>query len=205
VRSSRGAFKNKFPRQFNTLIGSSTADCSLAQSLLSNRSNANKREEEVMAKQILVPMKRDDRVEDFIPYVENVARPGMKVVFMVPYPVEGLCWTTEQFGRNAIKEAKRLASYYTWDANLRKAKDRISAALKVLPVNGIEVAVDLYTGSMRSAVHDYAAKGDVHLIVTRAGIGDWIARLFDGTNSVFKWFKRPSFSPVMLINPRALV
>jgi hypothetical protein len=158
-----------------------------------------------MNKKVLVPMKRNDRVDGFVPYVESVARPGMQVVFMVPYPVEGLCWSTEEFGRNAIAEAKRLATYCTWDANLRKAKDRISAALKVLPVNGIEVAVDLYTGSMRSAVHGYAAKGDIHLIVTRAGIGDWISRLFDGTNSVFKWFKRPSFSTVMLINPRAIV
>jgi hypothetical protein len=47
-------------------------------------------------------------------------------------------------------------------------------------------------------------RGDVDLVMTRAGIGEWIARLFDGASSVFKWFKRPSFSPVMLINPRTL-
>jgi hypothetical protein len=47
--------------------------------------------------------------------------------------------------------------------------------------------------------------GDVHLIMTRAGIGDWIARLFEGTLSVFKWFRCPSLSPVMLINSRTPV
>lgn len=154
-----------------------------------------------MNRKILVPMKRQDRVEDFIPYIENVARPGMKVVFMVPYPVDALDWSTEEFGHKAIVEGKTLAGYYTWDANLKKAKDRISAALKILPAKGIEVGVDLYAGSTRSAVRDYAAKGDVHLIVTRAGIGDWIGRLLDATMSVFK---RPSFSPVLLINPRTL-
>jgi len=165
---------------------------------------ANKKEDEAMNNKILVPMKRNDRLEDFIPYVEKVARPGMKVIFMMPYPVGGLCWSTEEFGQRAIVEGKRLTSYYTWDTNLQKAKGQISAALKFLPAKGIEVAVDLYAGSMRSVVRDQAAKGDVHLIVTRAGIGDWIARLSDGALSVFKWFRRPSFSPVMLINPRTL-
>lgn len=158
-----------------------------------------------MNKKILVPMKRNDRVEDLFPYVENVARPGMKVVFVMPYPVDGLRWSTEEFGHKAIVEGKRLASYYTWDANLKKAKDRVSAASNGLPAKGIEVGVDLYAGTRRSVVRDHAAKGDVHLIVTRAGIGDWIARLFDGTSSIFKWFKRPSLSPVLLINPRTLV
>ena len=158
-----------------------------------------------MNKKILVPMKRNDRVEDLFPYVENVARPGMKVVFVMPYPVDGLRWSTEEFGHKAIVEGKRLASYYTWDANLKKAKDRVSAASNGLSVKGIDVGVELYAGNMRNVVRDHAAKGDVHLIVTRAGIGDWIARLFDGTSSVFKWFKRPSLSPVLLINPRTLV
>jgi hypothetical protein len=41
--------------------------------------------------------------------------------------------------------------------------------------------------------------------MARAGIGDWMARLFNGTHSIYSWFKGPSFSPVLLINPRALV
>lgn len=158
-----------------------------------------------MTRKIMVLMKRKDQVEDFFPYIENVARSGMKVVFMIPYPVDGLRGSTTELGHKAIAEGKSLASYYVWDTNLQKAKDRISAALKVLLAKGIEVGVGLYGGSMRSAVRDYAAKSDVHLIMTRAGIGDWIARLFDGTTSVFKWFRRPSFSPVLMINPRTLV
>jgi len=154
-----------------------------------------------MNKQILVPMKRNDRAEDFIPYVEKVARPGMKVVFMVPYPVDGFRWSTEEFGRKAIEEEKMLVRYYTWDTNLQKAKDRISSALKVLPAKGIEVAVDLYAGSVRSAVREYATKGDIHLIVTRAGIGQRIAGFLNGSSSLFDLFKRPTVSTVLLIHP----
>lgn len=154
-----------------------------------------------MNKHILVPMKRNDRAEDFIPYVEKVARRGMKVVFMVPYPVDGFRGSHEEFGRKAIEEGKRLVSYYTWDTNLQKAKDRISPALKILPAKGVEVAVDLYAGSMRRAVGEYAAKGDIHLIVTRAGIGQRIAGFLNGSNSLLDLFKRPALSPVLLVHP----
>lgn len=158
-----------------------------------------------MAEKILVPMKQNDRAEEFIPYIENVARAGMKVIFMVPYPADGLAWSTEEFGRKAILEGKRLASYYTWDTNLQKAKDRISAALKVLSAKGIDVAVDLYAGSMRSAVEKYAGTGDVHLILARSRMDNWIGRLLNSTVSVFRSLKRSSVSPVMLINPRLVV
>ncbi len=154
-----------------------------------------------MSEQILVPMTRNDRAEDLIPYVEKVARPGMKVVFMVPYPVEGLCWSNEEFGRRAIEAGKRLARYYTWEANLQKARERIEPASKILPAKGVEVTVNLYAGSLRNAVHDYAAKGDIHLILTRAGIAQRIAGFLNGRNSLSDLLKRPALSPVLLIHP----
>jgi hypothetical protein len=146
-------------------------------------------------------MKRSDRAEDLIPYVEKVSRPGIKVIFMVPYPTDGFCWAREEFGRKGIEEAKRLADYYRWDTNVQRAKERIAPLLKSLTSKGIEVAVDLYAGSMRSAVRNYAAKGDVHLIVTRAGIGQRIDGFLNGSNSLFDLFKRPVLSPVLLIHP----
>ena len=43
-----------------------------------------------MAEQILVPLKRNDRVEEIIPYVESITQPGMQVVFLAPYQVDRL-------------------------------------------------------------------------------------------------------------------
>jgi len=154
-----------------------------------------------MHKKILVPMRRNDRPEDFIPYVEKVARPGMKVVFMVPYPLDGFRWSHAEFGRKMIEEAKRLVNYYSWDANLQKAKDRISRASRSLTVTGIELDVDLYAGSIRKAVRDHTAKNDVQMIVTRTGIGERIAAVLNGSNSVSDLFKRPALSAVLLIYP----
>ena len=158
-----------------------------------------------MNKKILVPLGQYDRSEEMIPYIENVARPGMKVVFLVRYPVDGFIWGKEEYGMRAALEAKKLVHYYSWEGNLEKAKKQIAPACEGLRAKGIETDINVYAGSLKKAVRSHTLNGDVHLIMTRAGIGNWIARLFDGTTSVFKWFKRPSFSPVMLINPRTLV
>jgi hypothetical protein len=158
-----------------------------------------------MNKKILVPLGQYDRSEEMIPYIEQVARPGMKVVFLLRYPVDGFIWAKEEYGMRAALEARKLVNYYSWEENLEKAKKQVAPACESLRAKGIETAVDVYAGSLKKAVRSHTLNGDVHLIMTRAGIGGWIARLFDGTNSVFKWFKRPSFSPVMLINPRTLV
>jgi hypothetical protein len=157
-----------------------------------------------MSKKILVPLGQHDRTEEMIPYIEKVAGPGMKVVFLLRYPVDGFIWAKEKYGMRAALNAKELVNYFSWEGNLEEAKKQVASACEALRAKGIETAVDVYAGSLRKVVRSYTLNGDVHLIMTRACIGDWIARLFDDTHSVFKWFKRPSFSPVMLINPRAL-
>jgi hypothetical protein len=158
-----------------------------------------------MNKKILVPLGQYDRSEEMVPYIENVARTGMQAVFLVRYPVDGFIWAKEEYGMRAALKAKELVNYYSWEGNLENAKKRVASACEALRAKGIEAAVDIYAGSLKKAVRSHTLNGDVHLIMTRAGIGDWIGRLFDGTNSIFKCFKGPSFSPVMLINPRTLV
>jgi hypothetical protein len=158
-----------------------------------------------MNKKILVPLGRYDRSEEMVPYIEKVARPGMKVVLLVRYPVDGVVWAKEEYGMRAALKAKELGNYYSWEGNLENARKRVAPTCEALRAKGIQSSVDVYAGSLKKTVRSHMLNGEVHLIITRAGIGDWIAKLFDGTTSVFRWFRRPSFSPVMLINPRTLV
>jgi len=158
-----------------------------------------------MSKKILVSLGQNDWTAEMIPYIEKVARPGMKVVFLVRYPVGGIKWPTKEPDTETALEVEELLDYYSWEANLKRAKVEVAPAVEILGRKGIEVDTDVYAGSLKNAVRSHTLNGDVHLIMARAGIGDWIGRLFDGTNSIFKWFKRPSFSPVLLINPRTLV
>jgi hypothetical protein len=158
-----------------------------------------------MNKKILVPLGQYDRSEEMIPYIEKVARPGMKVVFLVRYPVDGIRWQKEEYGMRAALEAKELVHYYSWEANLEQAKKQIAPACEALRAKGIEAAVDVYAGSLKKTVRSYTLEGGVHLIMTRALVGNWIGGFLAGTMSVFRSFKRSSISPVMLINPRAIV
>jgi hypothetical protein len=156
-------------------------------------------------KKILVSLGRYDSSEEMIPYIEKVARSGMKVVLLMRYPVDGFVWAKEEYGMKAALKAKELVNHYSWERNLENAQEQVAPTCEALRAKGIEAAVDVYAGSLKKAVRSHMLNGDVHLIMTRAGIGEWIAKLFDGTTSVFNWFKRPSFSPVMLINPRTMV
>ena len=46
----------------------------------------------IMAGQILVPFNSHLRVEDIISVIEEAAKPGMRVVFLVRYPVDPWVW-----------------------------------------------------------------------------------------------------------------
>ena len=138
-----------------------------------------------------------------IPYVEKVARPGMQVIFLVRYPVGGFIWGKEEFGMRAALEAKKLVTYYSCEENLRRAANRVSPASKILGCKDVEVSVDLYAGGLNKAVRTHSLNGDVDLIVKRVGIGQRMAMFLNV--AVARLFKRPRFSAVQLIQPRAVV
>ena len=153
-----------------------------------------------MIKKILVPLGQYDRTEEMIPYVEKVARSGMKVVFLVSYPM-GIQWSTKEPDTETPSEVKDLLDYYSWEANLKRAKADVAPAVKALGRKGIEVAVDVYAGSLKKAVRSHTGSGDVHLIMKRAGIGQRIAGFLDGSSSLVDLFKRPTVSTVLLTHP----
>lgn len=169
-----------------------------------------------MALQILVALKSEDRLSQMIPYIEKVAQPGMKVIFLIRFSPQ----TASDASRNNSIELKCLEESRFFEGefakptftqrNLRETesmeKQRLSAehkvflALEALVKRGIEITVDVYTGSLRRAVKSYTCKGDVHLIVMRARrelVMDFLHKAFP----VFGWFKQPTFSPILVLHP----
>jgi hypothetical protein len=154
-----------------------------------------------MSKKILVPLAQNERAEEMIPYVERVARPGVNVVFLVRYPVNGLIWAKEEYGMRAALQTRELVNYYSWENNLENANRMVSPVCEALRAKGVEATVDVYAGSLKKAVRSHTASGDVHLIMQRAGIGQRIAGFLDGSSSLFELFKRPTVSTVLLTHP----
>jgi hypothetical protein len=94
---------------------------------------------------------------------------------------------------------------YSWEANVKAANAQIARVCETLRVKGIEVAADVYAGSLKKLVRSHALNGHVDLIISRAAMDNWIGRLLDNMMSIFRSFKAPSIAPVMLISPRTLV
>jgi hypothetical protein len=159
-----------------------------------------------MSNEILVAMKPQERIEDIIPCLEGVAQAGTKITFLLRYPVDGFTCPRETFGRDAaLAETQRLATHYSWEENEKRAKTIVSPAFEVLRRKGAEVTVRVYQGNLRRAIKSHVPEGSVKLVMTRAGIGQWIASFFNRTGSAFKLFKRPGFSCVLLIHPRTVL
>ena len=153
-----------------------------------------------MNKKILVPLAQHDRTEEMIPYIEKVARPGMKVVFLMRYPLGGIKWPTKEPDTETASEINEMLDYYSWEANLKRAKGEVAPAVEALGERGVEVTVDVYAGSLKKAVRSHTVNGDVHLIMTRAGIAQRIAGFLNGSSSLVDLFKRPARTPVLLIH-----
>jgi hypothetical protein len=105
----------------------------------------------------------------------------------------------------AALEAKKLVNYYSWEGNLENAKKQVAPACEALRAKGIEAAAEVYAGGLTRAVRSHALNGDVHLIMTRAGIGQRIAGFLNGSSSLFDLFKPPAEPPVLLIHPGIVV
>jgi hypothetical protein len=154
-----------------------------------------------MDKKILVPVGRDERGEEMIPYVEKVGQPGMKVLFLVRYLVDGIRWQKEKYGMSAALEAREMAHQYTWEANLVKARQKLAPACEALRAKGIEADVELYAGSVKKAIRSLTVGGDVQLILTCGGVWQRLVGFLSGNNSLSDLWRRPGPTPVLLIKP----
>lgn len=157
-----------------------------------------------MAGTILVPIRRSDRIEEIIPYIEAIAPPMARVVFLIPYPVELWLWLSDHWittesPREAMLAGRRLQEKYSWEMQRALAEQKIAAARQALQKKGVEVAVDVYTGSLGNLLAEYRASGDVRLIIMRARNGLRIIRYLQEKLSFLGLVKRPSFRPVLLL------
>lgn len=160
-----------------------------------------------MTGQILVPLRKDDPIEEIIPYLEEVARPGMRVVFLIPYLVKGSAVLVHDYmvatesWVQAAQPTEMINCKYSWDKQMGLAERKVALARKAMRKLGVEVAVDLYTQCLKRVVRNYTRNGDVHLVMERAGIGLQVLRFLQGTVGLFGLLKRPGIAPVLMLHP----
>ena len=104
-------------------------------------------------------------MEDVIPYLEQIAGPGSRVIFLVHYSVEGPDWFQSNSTMSMIKEQKLMAEKNTF-------------ALEPLRERDVTVALDIYAGPLRKVVKQYTGRGDIDLVMIAARGKSLLGKLF---------------------------
>jgi hypothetical protein len=156
-----------------------------------------------MEGKILVSLRRHDPIEEILPYIEKIARPGMRVVFLIPYPVKLWPWfrdhwVTTESPREAMAAGRKIMDDYSWAVQKGLANQKISLARSVLHKRQVEVGVNICTCSMRRAIKDHSVDREVRLVLLRAGSCCPLINLLRRTLSRLGAGKRP-------VPPRALL
>jgi hypothetical protein len=159
-----------------------------------------------MAEKILVPLKGRDRIEGIIPDIEKVTQPGVSVVFLVHHPVNGFKWLQAycgiaQCGLEKTLTVRRMIESYSLKMRRQLAQRRVFQTCEALHSMGVNITVDVYTGSLRRTLRSYASNGDAQLLVMRSGIGQRIMGFLQGVDAIGTMFRRPTTSSVLLLHP----
>jgi len=139
--------------------------------------------------QILVPLRKDDRIEDVVPYLEQIARPGCKVTLLVHYSVEGLDWFQGQSMPSVVEEERLVDEKSTF------------LSLEALGERDVIVALDIYAGPLRKVMKQYALRGDIDLVMIAARGKSWIGRLLQHCLISLNFSCVSQSSSVLLMRP----
>lgn len=140
-----------------------------------------------MTREILVPLKSSDRIEDVVPYIQMVAQAGMKVVFFVSYPANGLLelirdhWVEEENRSRVKAQARNILERYSREGQNKIAEARVATAKEALSKKGVEVEVKIYTETLHTALETHTRNNHTFLVLMRkkmgSGVGAFLRRM----------------------------
>jgi hypothetical protein len=160
-----------------------------------------------MAKTILIVLNPEDNVNVLLRRLERVVKPGNRIVFLVEYQYDVSSWLLAQITllqtglENGVAYEERRARL-SWDEQKTRAEEDIAKPVRrAFSRIGVEVEVDLYSGSLNAVMERYLENDEVALVVV--GASSWLRRLKIIPASVRNWFvwRRPHHPSVFLMHP----
>jgi len=124
----------------------------------------------IMTGQILVPFNSRLRVEDIVSVIEEAAKPGMRVIFLVRYPVDPWewfrdHWVTTESSRDAMLAGRKITERYSPEGQRALAEERVAPWRYALQKMGVKATVDVYTGNLSSVVENYSRGDGISLVM----------------------------------------
>ena len=124
-----------------------------------------------MEKRVLVGLRSDGQIDDAVSFLQDIVTPGMKVVFLIPYPVEPWSYLPPhcddaESGRAATLAGRKHLGQFTWETQCNLTEAKLSSARQALGDKNVEVEFELYTGRLMSAICDCANRSAFEWVVT---------------------------------------
>jgi len=132
-----------------------------------------------MEKNVLVGIRNHAQIDDAVFFLRDIVTPGMKVVFLIPYPVEPWSYLPRhcddaEIGRAATLAGRKHLGQFIWETQRNLAEAKLSSARQALGKENVEIEFQLYTGRLTWAIRDCMARSEYRWIVTPTGRGEWI-------------------------------
>jgi hypothetical protein len=164
----------------------------------------SKSEKPIKSEEIVIPLKRCDQINDVMPYLKNIARPGMKVVFLVRGSTDRWPWmeahlTAMQTGNLTAFQVCELTSRYNVERETRLAEESLALTTKMLCARGISTEVKIYASSLRKALRRLAESETSRLVLLPTSHSFSPVRISRAIFSALGLSKRRDVSPVLLV------
>jgi hypothetical protein len=104
-----------------------------------------------MSTQIVVPVKTRNEVKHLLPYLQVLAKPGSRIVFLWPYREETSWMEIQLAAMQTQINVKRFAIDST-ERKSRWVEEGVRSVRESLEAKGVVVVVQCYRGSMRSGI-----------------------------------------------------
>jgi hypothetical protein len=154
-----------------------------------------------MAGQMLVPIDSRLQIKDTISVIKDAAKPGMRVVLLIRYPVDAWAWlrdhwVTTESTRDVQIAGRKIMERYSREGQGALAEELVAPWRSALQKIGVKVTVDVYTGSLSRVLENYRREDQISLII-QAENDLPITRFLHRPSAFFGLFKKASPRPVL--------
>ena len=158
-----------------------------------------------MAHQVLIPFNPHFRMKETLPVIEAAAKPGMRVVFLIRYPLDRWAWMRDHYIttsslRTAMLEGKAVIDRYSWEGQRALAEEIVAPWRYALDKIGVSSVVDVYTGSFSSVVKKYGPQEETAVLMPPQNRFS-VKRLFSGPIAFFGSLKKVGLRPSVSVRP----
>ena len=147
-----------------------------------------------MAKTILVVLNPEDNIHVLLRRLEKVVKPGNRIVFLVEYQNDIPSWLLAhvallQTGSENGMASQERRAWLSWDEQKTQVEENVAEPVRrVFSRMGVEICVDLYSGSLNRILRRYLGLGEVALILVATS--SWLRQLKIVPTRLRNWLVR---------------